>query len=119
MTLLGWGQDYPDPRNWLTEFWACDSTIYAGVVGYCNESFDRLVTRADQELDPAERAQLYVDAERVLLADAPAVFIFNPAALILVSPLVQGYVPTPSDTFYPGQWASLLTLDLADPAQAD
>jgi oligopeptide transport system substrate-binding protein len=119
MTLLGWGQDYPDPRNWLTVFWACDSTIYAGVVGYCNESFDRLVTRADLELDPAERAQLYVDAERVLLADAPAVFIFNPAALILVSPLVQGYVPTPSDTFYPGQWASLLTLDLVDPAQAD
>jgi oligopeptide transport system substrate-binding protein len=119
MTLLGWGQDYPDPRNWLTVFWACDSTIYAGVVGYCNESFDRLVTRADQELDAAERAQLYVDAEQVLLTDAPAVFIFNPAALILVSPLVRGYVPTPSDTFYPGQWASLLTLDLIDPAQAD
>ena len=110
--LLGWGQDYPDPQNWLSIYWTCDSTIFAALAGYCNDRFDALVEQADQEPDPAKRIALYEEAGRLLVADAPGVFAFNLATVVLVDPAVTGYAATPSDFFYPGQWASLLTLDL-------
>ena len=112
MTQLGWGQDYPDPQNWLSIYWTCGSTIYAGLGGYCNPRFDELVRQADSELDPSKRLALYEEAGRLLVADAPMVFGFNPATVVLVKPGVTGYAATPSDFFYPGQWASLLTLDV-------
>ena len=112
MTLLGWGQDYPDPQNWLSIYWTCDSTIYGSIGGYCNEEFDALIERADTELDPEKRIALYEEAGRLLVQDAPMVFGFNLATVNVIKPEVTGYAATSSDYFYPGQWASLLTLDL-------
>ncbi len=114
--LGGWGQDYPDPQNWLSIFWTCNSTISAALVGYCNERFDALIAQADTELDPAKRVSLYEEAGQLLIDDAPAVFAYNPATVVLIKPNVTGYRATTSDFFYPGQWASLLTLGLGGEA---
>jgi oligopeptide transport system substrate-binding protein len=116
-TLLGWGQDYPDPQNWLSIYWTCNSTINAGLIGYCNEEFDALIHQADEELDPDRRIALYEEAGRLLVEDAPGVFAFNLAAVVLVKPEVTGYQATSADFFYPGQWASPMTLDLAEPLE--
>jgi oligopeptide transport system substrate-binding protein len=112
-SLLGWTQDYPDPQNWLSIYWTCDSTIYAAIAGYCNEDFDALIRQADQELDPAKRMALYEEAGQILVDDVPAVFAFNLAMVVLIKPEVTGYQATASDAFYPGSWASLMTMDLA------
>jgi oligopeptide transport system substrate-binding protein len=112
-SLLGWGQDYPDPQNWLSIYWTCGSTIFAGLVDYCNEEFDELIRQADEELDEERRIALYEEAGQLLVEDVPAVFGFNLATVVLVKPEVTGYQATASDAFYPGQWASLLTLDVA------
>ena len=48
-----WYQDYPDPQNWLSVFWTCDSSL--NPVGYCNEEFDELTKLGDTTIDPAER----------------------------------------------------------------
>jgi oligopeptide transport system substrate-binding protein len=111
-SLLGWGQDYPDPQNWLSIYWTCGSTIHAGLVGYCNEEFDALIQQADQELDAEQRIALYEEAGQLLVADVPGVFAFNLATVVMVKPDVTGYQATASDYFYPGQWASLTTLNL-------
>jgi hypothetical protein len=50
--------------------------------------------------------------------DAPSVFAFNLATVVLIKPEVTGYRATASDAFYPGQWASLLRLDLTESAGA-
>jgi oligopeptide transport system substrate-binding protein len=112
-SLLGWGQDYPDPQNWLSIYWTCDSTIHASLVGYCNEDFDELIRQADEELDAERRMALYEEAGELLVADVPGVFAFNLATVVMVKPDVTGYQATASDYFYPGQWSSLTTLDLA------
>jgi oligopeptide transport system substrate-binding protein len=118
MSLLGWGQDYPDPQNWLSIYWTCDSTIHASQVGYCNEEFDALIHQADEELDAERRIALYEEAGELLVSDAPSVFAFNLATVVAIKPEVTGYQPTTADAFYPGQWASLLTLDLVPEAEA-
>ena len=110
-TLVGWFQDYPDPQNWLSILWACESFI-ATPAGYCNPEFDALVQQADQDLNPETRFPLYEEAHRLLLADAFAVVISNQANVFLVKPEVTGYTTTPSDGEWPGEWASPLTLDV-------
>ena len=112
MTFAGWFQDYPDPQNWLTIIWTCAAANLAVNVGYCNEEFDALIAQADAELDPAKRTALYEEAHRLLLADAPSVIVHNQTNQFLVKPTVTGYAPTASDTAFPGEWGSLLTLDV-------
>ena len=111
MTLAGWIQDYPDPQNWLSVYWKCDAT-FAQRFGYCNPQFDELVTQADQELDQNKRIQLYEQAHQILIDDAPGPFLYNPLNIWLVKPYVTGYSPTASDDAFPGEFASLMTLDI-------
>jgi oligopeptide transport system substrate-binding protein len=109
----GWIQDYPDPQNWLSVFWTCDST-FAQRVGYCNEEFDRLTDLGDTTLDPEERLTYYQQAGEILVDDVPGPFLYNLAALFVVNPAVTGYTPTPGEIEWPGSASSLMTLDITE-----
>jgi oligopeptide transport system substrate-binding protein len=109
----GWIQDYPDPQNWLSVYWTCEST-FAKRVAYCNEEFDALVLQADQEFDPAKRMELYQQAGQILVDDVPGPFLYNLSNVVLVKPNVTGYTATALDVEYPGQFTSLLTIDKSE-----
>jgi oligopeptide transport system substrate-binding protein len=111
LAFWGWTQDYPDPQNWISITWACDSTMLAGIVGYCNEAVDELIRQADAEPNPESRMALYEEAGRLIVEDAPVLFVSSTETAVLVQPYVVGYVTTPRD-HWPGM-ASLLTIDLA------
>ena len=106
----GWIQDYPDPQNWLSVFWTCDSG-FAQNRGYCNEEFDRLTELGDTTVDPEERMSYYQQAGEILVNDQPGPFIFHIAAVFVVSPDVTGYTATAAETEWPGQFSSLMTID--------
>jgi oligopeptide transport system substrate-binding protein len=106
----GWIQDYPDPQNWLSVYWTCDST-FAQRVGYCNEEFDALTDQGDTTVDPEERIAFYEQAGEILVQDVPGPFLFNDIGNFLVSPNVTGYTPTATEVQWPGQMSSLMTLD--------
>lgn len=106
----GWQQDYPDPQNWLSVYWTCDSS-FAQNRGYCNEEFDRLTNLGDTTIDPEERLGYYEQAHQILLDDQPGPFIFNLAANFVVNPSVTGYTPTAAESEWPGSFSSLMTLD--------
>jgi oligopeptide transport system substrate-binding protein len=105
-----WFQDYPDPQNWLSVFWTCDST-FAQRVSYCNEEFDKLTKQGDTTIDPAERLTYYEQAGQILVDDVPGPFLVNPLATFVVNPAVTGYTPTPSEVEWPGSMSSLMTID--------
>ena len=86
--------------------------LFALPAGYCNPAFDELVEQGDQELDAAERIPFYEEAGQLLLDDLPGVVLSNEANVYLVKPYVTGYVPSPSDSEWPGEWASPLTLSV-------
>ncbi len=111
LAFSGWIQDYPDPQNWLSVFWTCNST-FAKRPGYCNPELDAVLQQADTELDPERRVQLYQQAGEILVDDIPGPFAYNTANVFLVKPEVTGYQTTASDSEWPGQWASLLTIDV-------
>ena len=95
-------------------FWTCGSPFFAEEVGYCNPEYDALVARADREMDPEERIRLAEESQRLLLADAPAIFGFTFDYIVLVKPYVTGYTPSAPNQYWPGWWTPL-TVDLAQP----
>lgn len=105
-----WFQDYPDPQNWLSTYW--NSEAFAARIGYSNPELDALMREADTELDPARREELNRQANQVLIDDLPAPFGYSDANIFLVKPEVTGYTTTSADSEIPGQWGSLLTLDI-------
>lgn len=100
----GWCADYPDPQNWLSVYWRSDTT-FAARQGYVNPDFDALVNQADVELDPVKRADLYKQAQQLLLADIPSAFGYNSLNHYLVQPWVKGILTTPQDSDWPGGFA--------------
>jgi ABC-type transport system substrate-binding protein len=98
-----------DPRDWFT-IWRCDSPFNDH--GYCNPQLDALLDRADAEMDPEQRIALYEEAGRMLVADAPAIFVSNVGTTWLVKPSVTGYTRTTGiNGDWPG-WMNLLTVDV-------
>jgi oligopeptide transport system substrate-binding protein len=110
VAIGGWGQDYPDPQNWLSVYWTCDS-VFAEKLGYCNEEFDRLTDLGDTTIDPDERIAYYEQAGEILVDDQPGSFLLNLSANFVVKPNVTGFVPTPAEGEWPGQFSSLMTID--------
>ena len=109
----GWIQDYPDPQNWLSVYFKCDAT-FALRFGYCNEQFDELVSQADVEFDAAKRLELYQQAGEILVNDIPSPFLYNLNNVVLINPNVTGYTASAADAEWPGQFASLLTIDITE-----
>ncbi len=103
----------PDPHDWIT-MWTCGSPFFAENVGYCNPEYDALVARVDSEMDPEERIRLAEESQRLLLADAPAIFGFDYNYIQLVKPYVIGYTPSAPNQFWPGWWTPL-TVDVEPP----
>jgi oligopeptide transport system substrate-binding protein len=109
MYFGSWYQDFPDPQNWLSSVYTCDSSL--NQFGYCNEEFDRLTQEGDSTGNPAERNQFYEQAGQILVADVPGPFLYNPTGTFIVSPAVTGYTPAANEFQWPGSNGSLMTLD--------
>ena len=107
----GWCADYPDQQDWLSVYWK-STTTFAQRQGYVNPDFDALVDQADKELDLAKRADLYKQAQDLLLADFPSAFGYNTTNDYLVKPWVKGILTTPQDSGWPGEYApASITID--------
>lgn len=61
---FGWAADYNDPDNFLRELFHSGTEYNYGK--FSNAEFDKLVDRAAKSNDPAERQELYIQAERLL-----------------------------------------------------
>lgn len=104
--FLRWMADYLDPQNFLS------TMLYTGVpqntLGYSNPQFDKLCDQADVEQNQARRFQLYRQAEKIAIADAPWVPIYfqkdvelwNPK-LTGVEDMLMGHLPHKRTTLAP------------------
>ena len=100
MYILGWCADYPDPQNWLSVYWKTGG--FGERIAYSNPAFDKLVNEADTTVDAAKRADLYKQAQDLLINDAPAAFMWNTVNTYMVKPWVKGIQTTPQDAGWPG-----------------
>jgi oligopeptide transport system substrate-binding protein len=89
LSVIGWGAGYPDPDNFLRP----------GVIQYGtrwrNEAYDKLVETASQLLDQEKRIELYRQADRMLVEEAPILPLAYGRLGLLLKPWVKRYPTSP------------------------
>ncbi len=98
----GWGADYPDPDNWLPEYFGTNAGNNHST--YSNPQFDSLAAQAKKELDNTKRLQLWADAQKIIVTDVPIAFMFYRERFWLVKPYVKGLALTGMDGQIPGDF---------------
>lgn len=91
---------HPDPRPFFAAF---TGDHPQNGTGWSDDGYDRLVAAAASEPDPAARTELYTQAHRILLEQAPVAVSHQTVRYFWVKPWVRGIVPTPyDDASFPG-----------------
>lgn len=86
--LLLWRYDWNDPDA-LNIFLGSDRIGSTNRVAYGNTDVDALLAQGARELDESVRNQLYVEAQKLILQDAPWQPLYNPIDLMAMSQRVQ------------------------------
>jgi ABC-type transport system substrate-binding protein len=95
LSLLGWEADFPDPENFLNVLfskaqWGSNNDTF-----YYNPKVESLLAQAAPLANPRRRLALYEQAEKLIVADAPWVFLYHPVTYVIVQPWVHGWVLNP------------------------
>jgi YVTN family beta-propeller protein len=99
----GWGADYPQPANFYTNLFSCESFVPASEnlnenwSEYCNPALDKLAHQAIalQTTNPSAAVQAWIRVDRKLTDEAPVVATDNPRRVVLVSARVGNYQDNP------------------------
>jgi peptide/nickel transport system substrate-binding protein len=96
LCLGAWSPDYADPSMFMN-FWF-DSKNW-GLPGnrsfYKNKQVDDLIRKALALSDQQERVKLYNQAQDIIMADAPYIFLYQTQTIIPMRKWVKGYVYNP------------------------
>jgi len=108
--LLGWvryGMDYLDPSNMLS-VWKT-----GGRHSWSNPDFDAKLKEASEYLGaPEERIKLFQEAERILVEDVPAVFVYHGTRVQFIKPWLKGDFLTPDKNGISAMhWPAYTTMD--------
>jgi peptide/nickel transport system substrate-binding protein/oligopeptide transport system substrate-binding protein len=94
VSIRGWSADYIDPQNFLEVLFHGQSPENG--MAYSNAAVDAALAEAGIEKDEAARIKKYQDIEKMILADLPAIPLYQSMkSYVLVKPYVQGYALTP------------------------
>lgn len=103
---FAWAGDYDDAGTFTGLFATGGEN---NLPGYADPRYDDLLRRASAAADPAARAALLADAERLLLEAYPVVPLYFMTSKHLVAPRVAGFRPNALDR-QPSRWLRLETL---------
>jgi len=89
-----------DDPSAYTFVYLCSQPPSVNLTRYCNPEFDRLWEQQNRELDPAKRALLTRQMERILLEDVPDVRTYYLMSAMAYWNRVQGWRLTTGDQVY-------------------
>lgn len=93
-----WWPDYVSPYSFLFNMFHCEEEILFNLGYYCNSEFDQMIDKAN-ELAGADRAQaeqMFIDAQKILVEDAAALFFYDVANTHVLRSDIEGYVDNPA-----------------------
>lgn len=92
---FGWEADFPDPENFLQVLFSKKQRGANNDTFYDNPRVDELLDRAAPVNDLTRRYRLYDQAEKIIVADAPWVPLYNPVTYMIRQPWVHDYILNP------------------------
>ena len=85
--LTRWGPDYADPTTYLNLMITGNSYNYGN---YSNPAYDEKMKEAGLNPDAAARWTQLLEAEKILMEDAPVISVFQVGGASLINPSVTG-----------------------------
>lgn len=98
--FYGWIGDNGDADNFLM---LLDSAQIKGSLNaskYSNPALDKMLAEGRTTMDPAKRAAIYADAQKLIMADAPWVFLSHSIDMAAYRPNVKGFSLHPTGTHW-------------------
>jgi oligopeptide transport system substrate-binding protein len=99
--ISGWGADYPDSQDWFDIFVSGSGNNFSF---WSNKAYDDATAAGDAATDNAKRDTAYETASKLLVGEAPVMFLYQPTAWYLVKPYVKGINSTPNDDQWLGDY---------------
>jgi oligopeptide transport system substrate-binding protein len=96
----GWTADYPDPADWYDLFLTTSSS---NIAFWQSQQYDNFVRVARTDTNAGRREQEYLQAQSMLVNEAPVAFLAQTVSWYLVQPYVRGLSTSPID-----EWAGAL-----------
>lgn len=84
-----------DPNYTFSIFLECG--VFGNYAQFCNERVDEIIAEGWVELDPKRRLALFAEAQRLIVDDAPWVFLAQPNYKFAMRDTVDGYVHYPNE----------------------
>lgn len=84
--------------DFLLSIYHCEATPFFNLAYYCNKTFDNLIDDAFkmEAIDPAKAQAEYVEAQKILVDDAPSIFVGNEYYVYATRSNVDGEVINPA-----------------------
>lgn len=82
----GWGPDYDDPFTYL-DMW--DSRGGWNKTGWSSDEYNELITAANRESDFAKRNDMFSQAEKLLLTEAPIIPLYMSRGALVLSDSIK------------------------------
>ncbi len=98
MLVMYWWPDYPSPVSWLYNLYHSEEEPLFNLGYYSNEQVDALIEEADQKSasDIAEAEELFVQAQEIIVDEAPAIFQYDKINVWVENNTFKGHVPNPA-----------------------
>ena len=107
LAMEGWTGDNGDPDNFIGEMWGEKNIPVVNWCRYKNPAFEKLLAEALKVADQGKRAAIYKEAQKMVVDDAPWIFINSTLQIRAISKKVKGYQLNPTQMFFDMEQVSL------------
>ncbi len=90
MFRASWIADYPDAESYLTVFYS-KNPAPPNYTRFSNRVYDRLYEQAIREPDVEKRYELYQAMDKIIVDEAPVIFLFYDESSVFISNQLKGY----------------------------
>ncbi|MDI7276272.1 MAG: ABC transporter substrate-binding protein [Anaerolineae bacterium] len=96
--VMYWWPDYISPYSFLRSMFYSEDEILFNLCYYSNPEYDRLIDEANEVAgtDREKAAQMFIDAQEMLLDDAVSLFFYDVSNTHLARADIKGYVDNPA-----------------------
>jgi peptide/nickel transport system substrate-binding protein len=105
--MVGWTGDNGDPDNFVGELFNSKNIPVGNTARYRNPEVDKLLDQAVQETDSQKRVGEYARIQKMILDDAPWIFVNSVLQVRAIRKNVKGFGLNPTQMFFDMEKVSL------------
>ena len=107
MSLQGWTGDNGDPDNFVGELWGEKSIPVHNWAHYRSPALEKLLEQGLAVTDVGKRTAIYAEAQKLIMDDAPWIFINSTVQVRAIRKGVKGFRLNPLQMFFDMEQVSL------------